>query len=75
MKSTLMQAGKVAGSGAVAGGGFSLAHDIGSTSNGDINKPRAHSTGISINPKQEDLLEIQRHLSGELRSEFNDAND
>ena len=38
LKSTLMQAGKVAGSGVVAGaitgggGGFSLAHDIGSTS-------------------------------------------
>ena len=33
LRSTLMQAGKVAGSGAVAGGGgSSLAHDIGSTS-------------------------------------------
>jgi len=32
LKTTLMQAGKVVGSGAAGGGGSSLAHDVGFTS-------------------------------------------
>ena len=45
LRSTLMQAGKVAGSGVVAGGGgFSLAHDIGSTSS---TAPQSSTSGGS----------------------------
>ena len=46
LKTTLMQAGKVAGSGVVAGGGgFSLAHDIGSASS--TTEPQSSTSGGS----------------------------
>lgn len=48
LKSTLMQAGKVAGSGVVAGGGgSSLAHDIGSTSSTTAPQSSTSSGGSS----------------------------
>ena len=60
LKSTLMQAGKVAGSGVVAGGGgSSLAHDIGSTSS--ITAPQSPAYGGSSEPS----IQVKEHMIGE----------
>ena len=59
LKSTLMQAGKVAGSGVVAGGGgSSLAHDIGSTSS--TTAPQSSAYGGSSEPS----IQVKEHMIG-----------
>jgi len=59
LRTTLMQAGKAVGSGAVAGGGGSnLSHDIGSTS---TTEPQSSTSGGSSEPS----IQEKEHMIGE----------
>ena len=59
LKNTLMQAGKVAGSGVVAGGGgFSLAHDVGSTSSTTASQSSASGGSSEISTTQSSEINL-----------------